>query len=344
MKLTQFDYELPDELIARYPKDDRAGSRLLVVDRKTGTWSDRMFPDLLEYLHPGDCLVLNDTKVIPARLQGKRASTGANIEVFLNQRMTGEKEIWHVLAGPARKAKPGEVIVFTESLSCRVISDVGPGEKLVEFESQGEFFEELSKAGAVPLPPYMKRTAEETDRERYQTVYARDPGAVAAPTAGLHFTPELLDSAKTNGAQIAHVTLHTGMGTFKPVEVEDIREHTMHQERYVLREEDAAKINRAKASGAKVFAVGTTTVRTLETIADENGYAHAQEGKSLIFIYPPYRFKVPDHIVTNFHMPRSTLLMMIAAFMGREFMLECYAHAIREQYRFYSYGDAMLIL
>lgn len=344
MKLSDFDYPLPEELIARYPPAERGTSRLLVANRERHAISDRMFPDILKYLHAGDCLVLNDTKVLPARLHGRRASTGAHIEIFLNQRQPGQQEIWHVLAGPARKARVGELIEFDERFGCRVIEDVGPGEKLVEFEFEGEFLDHLQRAGEVPLPPYLKREPEALDRERYQTVYAEQVGAVAAPTAGLHFTPELLEHIRANGVEIVHVTLHTGLGTFKPVEVEDIREHVMHREYFSVTEESASRINRVKQAGGKVFAVGTTTVRTLETAAQSDGTLRAMSGESQIFIYPPYRFKIPDAIITNFHMPRSTLLMMISAFMGREFLLECYAHAIAERYRFYSYGDAMLII
>jgi S-adenosylmethionine:tRNA ribosyltransferase-isomerase len=344
MRLSDFDYELPDELIARYPTEKREGSRLLVVHRNSTTFEDRIFSDILEYLLEGDCLVLNDTKVIPARLNGIRETTGASVEIFLNQRMQSVEEEWHALAGPAKKAKVGEYIRFSPELRCLVVADAGPGEKIVRFEFEGDFLDKLGAVGAVPLPPYFKRDPEESDKTRYQTVYAREPGAVAAPTAGLHFTPELLSDAEAKGVRIARLTLHTGLGTFKPVESEDITKHKMHYERYSISEETAQLINAARSAGGRVIPVGTTSVRTLETISDEQGKVCAGSGDSNIFIYPPYRFKAVDAMITNFHMPRSTLLMMISAFMGHELMRRCYDHALKERYRFFSYGDAMLIL
>lgn len=344
MRLSDFDYELPDELIARYPAEKREGSRLLVVHRDEQTFEDRRFTDVLEYLHPGDCLVLNDTKVIPARLNGVRETTGANVEIFLNQRMQSAEEEWHALAGPAKKAKVGEYIRFSPQLRCLIVADAGPGEKIVRFEFEGDFLEKLDAVGAVPLPPYFKREPEESDKSRYQTVYAKEPGAVAAPTAGLHFTPELLAAAEAKGVRIARLTLHTGLGTFKPVEVEDITEHKMHYERYAVSEVAAELINETKVRGGRIIPVGTTSVRTLETVSDEHGRISAGSGESNIYIYPPYRFKAVDSMITNFHMPRSTLLMMISAFVGHELMRRCYEHAVRERYRFFSYGDAMLIL
>jgi S-adenosylmethionine:tRNA ribosyltransferase-isomerase len=344
MRLSDFDYELPDELIARYPTEKREASRLLVVHRGSLRLEDRHFSDILEYIHPGDCLVLNDTKVIPARLNGVRESTGAQVEIFLNQRMQGVEEEWHALAGPAKKAKVGEYIRFSSELRCLVVADAGPGEKIVRFEFEGDFLEKVEAVGAVPLPPYLKREPEGSDKVRYQTVYAKEPGAVAAPTAGLHFTPELLAQAEAKGVNIARLTLHTGLGTFKPVEVEDITQHKMHYERYSVSERSAELINQTHARGGRVIPVGTTSVRTLETIADEQGRIKVQTGESNIFIHPPYRFKAVDAMITNFHMPRSTLLMMISAFMGHELMQRCYDHALKEKYRFFSYGDAMLIL
>jgi S-adenosylmethionine:tRNA ribosyltransferase-isomerase len=344
MRLTDFDYELPDELIARYPTEKREASRLLVVHRASQRLEDRHFSDILEYLNPGDCLVLNDTKVIPARLNGIRESTGAQVEIFLNQRMQGIEEEWHALAGPAKKAKVGEHIRFSPELRCLVVANAGPGEKIVRFEFEGDFLDKLEAVGAVPLPPYLKRDPERSDKTRYQTVYAKEPGAVAAPTAGLHFTPELLEQAAAKGVNIARLTLHTGLGTFKPVEVADITEHKMHFERYSVSEEAAELINQTRSQGGRVIPVGTTSVRTLETIADPEGKVRAQSGESNIFIYPPYQFKAVDSMITNFHMPRSTLLMMISAFMGHELMRRCYDHALKEKYRFFSYGDAMLIL
>ncbi len=350
-RLSDYDYPLPEQLIALYPPARRGDSRLLVVHCATHTWEDRMFSDIIDYLDPGDVLVLNKTKVIPARLIGRRTSTGAEIELLLLQRFEGQEERWKALARPGKKAKEGEEISFGE-LTCIVEQDLGEGEKIVQFNYAGEaFWRMLDATGQMPLPPYLHRAAEASDKDRYQTVFAEVPGAVAAPTAGLHFTPELLAAIESKGVRRAHVTLHTGLGTFRPVQSEDITQHRMHEEYYELDEADAAIINAAKRSGGRVVAVGTTTVRTLETVASgaggEDATRHAVRagsGMSGIFIYPPYQMQVPDAIVTNFHLPRSTLLMMISAFMGREFLLECYRHAIEAEYRFFSYGDAMLIL
>ena len=346
-RLSDYDYELPEHLIASHPPAHRGDSRLLVVHRDTETWEDREFKDLIEYLNPGDVLVLNRTKVIPARLIGKRG-TGGKIEIFLHQRLEGQEERWKVLAAPARKARIGDVIQF-DGLTCTIKSDLGEGEKIVSFDKAGaEFLRAIERIGQVPLPPYIHRQPEGDDKERYQTVFAQVPGAVAAPTAGLHFTNELLDAIRAKGVKIAYVTLHTGLGTFRPVESEDITRHIMHEEFYELTEGDAAIINAAKETGGKCVAVGTTTVRTLETLAGGAEAAHhalkGGSGMSGIFIYPPYQFSVPDAIVTNFHLPKSTLIMMISAFAGREFLLTCYEHAIEAEYRFFSYGDAMLIL
>ncbi|HEY3875809.1 MAG TPA: tRNA preQ1(34) S-adenosylmethionine ribosyltransferase-isomerase QueA [Candidatus Kapabacteria bacterium] len=342
-RLSDYDYDLPDRLIAKYPPAERGDSRLLVIHRESQTWEDRRFGDLLEYLNAGDVLVLNNTKVIPARLHGTRARTGAKIEILLHQRIEGEEERWNVLAAPAKKAPVGERLAF-DGLSCEVEADLGEGQKRVRFDKTGiDFWNAINQIGEVPLPPYLHREAEESDKERYQTVYASQAGAVAAPTAGLHFTPELLGQVRAKGVSIASLTLHTGIGTFRPVESEDITAHKMHEEFYELDDANAAIINSAKKSGARCIAVGTTTVRALETLGNADGSVKSASGKSGIFIYPPYRFKVPDAIVTNFHLPRSTLLMMISAFMGREFLLECYRHAVEQEYRFFSYGDAMLI-
>lgn len=355
LTLDDFDYHLPEELIAKYPPAARGDSRLLVVHRETGKLEDRMFADVLTYLAPNDCLVLNKTKVIPARLFGKRESTGAMIELFLLTRMQGVEEQWQVLAGPARKAKKGEMIRFEGSTTiATVLEERENGERIVEFTGDEPFETFLDRQGHIPLPPYLHREDEAMDRERYQTVFAKEPGAVAAPTAGLHFTTELLETAQRSGVHVAEITLHTGIGTFRPVEVEDVTTHVMHSERYEVSSEAAAEINKAKARGAKVVAVGTTSVRTLETASREDGTVLAESGSSSIFIYPPYRFKVPDAMITNFHMPKSTLLMMISAFAsrdlegnvleGRELIFNAYRHAIRNGYRFYSYGDAMLLL
>jgi S-adenosylmethionine:tRNA ribosyltransferase-isomerase len=360
-RLSDYDYLLPEHLIAKYPPERRGDSRLLVVHRDSRTWEDRMFADILEYLDPGDVIVLNKTKVIPARLIGKRERTGAQIEVLLHQRISGDAERWNVLIAPARKAPVGEIIVF-DDLSCIVESELGEGEKIVRFDKNGvEFWQAIERIGQVPLPPYLHRAPEESDKNRYQTVFATVPGAVAAPTAGLHFTHELLKAIEGKDVKIAEIVLHTGLGTFRPVESEDITQHTMHQEYYELDEANASVINDVKRAGKRCFAVGTTTVRALETLAnvaqtlvcDPGAQTQtkvcatpvtAGSGMSGIFIYPPYKFKVPDAVVTNFHLPRSTLLMMISSFMGREFLLECYRHAIESNYRFFSYGDAMLIL
>ncbi len=353
--LSDYDYVLPDRLIAKYPPERRGDSRLLVIHRDTQIWEDRMFADIPAYLNAGDVLVLNKTKVIPARLIGTRERTGAQIQVLLHQRLSGDEERWKVLMAPARKAPVGEIILF-DNLSCTVESDLGEGEKIVRFDKTIiGFWEAIERIGQVPLPPYLHRMPEVSDKERYQTVFAAVPGAVAAPTAGLHFTQELLDDIKRNGVKIAFVTLHTGLGTFRPVESEDITQHTMHEEYYELDVVNAEIINNAKKTGKRCIAVGTTTVRALETLGVSDGMVSVASGMSRIFIYPPYKFKVPDAIITNFHLPRSTLLMMISAFMdreslheqasvGREFLLKCYRHAIESEYRFFSYGDAMIIV
>jgi len=342
-RLSDYDYSLPEHLIAKYPPEKRGDSRLLVLHRNTRTWEDRSFADIIEYLNEGDVLVLNKTKVIPARLVGKR-KTGGKVEVLLLQRLEGENERWKVLMAPARKVPPGEEVLF-EGLTCTVDEDLGEGQKVVRFDRSGvDFLTAIDAIGQVPLPPYLQRKAEESDKERYQTVYASTPGAVAAPTAGLHFTPELLGRVEAKGIKIAYVTLHTGLGTFRPVESEDITRHHMHEEYFELDQENAAIINEAKAASKRCIAVGTTTVRTLETIAEDKERLQAHSGMSDIYIYPPYNFKVPDAIVTNFHLPKSTLLMMISAFAGRELVLRAYEHAAASGYRFFSYGDAMLIL
>ncbi len=349
-RLSDYDYPLPEHLIAKYPPAERGDSRLLVVHRNSRTWDDKKFSDILEYLNPGDVLVLNKTKVIPARLIGVRTRTGAKIEVLLLQRLPDEQERWKVLMAPARKAPLGEIITF-DGLSCEVEQEIGEGEKIVRFdESSADFWKAIERIGEVPLPPYLHRAPEASDTERYQTVFASVPGAVAAPTAGLHFTNELLDAIQQAGVKIAYITLHTGLGTFRPVESEDITHHKMHEEYFELDDYNAEIINNAKRAGKRCIAVGTTSVRALETVSDEAGIVHIGSGMSGIFIYPPYQFKVPDVILTNFHLPRSTLLMMISAFMdkgssgGREFLMQCYQHAIESGFRFFSYGDAMLIL
>jgi S-adenosylmethionine:tRNA ribosyltransferase-isomerase len=349
--LSDFDYTLPDELIARYPAERREGSRLLVVqgrgarDKGQGKFDDRKFTDIVEYLNAGDVLVLNETKVIPARLEGVREKTGAKVEIFLLHRQADRTDTWHVLAAPAKKVKTGETIRFNDELSCDVLQELSEGERIVLFRSDGDLEQAIERAGAMPIPPYLKRESEQIiDRDRYQTIFARVPGAVAAPTASLHFTEELLQQIEAKGVRIARVILHVGLGTFRPVEVEDVTQHKMHAEYYEVTEDAAKTINEAQTSGGRIIAAGTTAARTLETVADEHGTVHAQRGQTSIFIYPPYRFKAVDALITNFHQPRSTLLMMISAFASPELIREAYAHAIKENYRFLSYGDAMLLV
>ncbi len=342
-RLSDYDYTLPEALIAKYPPERRGDSRLLVVHRDSGTWEDRMFTDLPEYLDSGDVLVLNRTKVIPARLIGRR-TTGGKIEVLLHQRLEGSAERWNVLTYPARKAPRGEQLLF-DGLKGEVEMELGNGQKIVHFNLSGaEFMEAIERIGEVPLPPYLNRSPEPSDTERYQTIYASAPGAVAAPTAGLHFTKELLERLGRRGIRLAYLTLHTGLGTFRPVESEDITKHRMHEEYFELDEPNAAIINDARASGHTCIAVGTTSVRALETLGKPDGMVVAGAGMSGIFIYPPYQFQVAAAMITNFHLPKSTLLMMISAFAGREFILRCYEHATQAGYRFFSYGDAMLLL
>ncbi len=345
LKLSDFDYILPDEFIARYPAGRREASRLLVLGCKNGDISDRHFTDILEYINPGDALVLNETRVIPARLAGFRETTGAHIEIFLLHKQADRTDTWHVLAAPAKKVKTGEKIIINDGLHCEVLEELSEGERIVQFSSISETVEDaIETAGAMPIPPYLKRDSEEIDKERYQTVFAKINGAVAAPTASLHFTEDLLKKIEAKGITIVKVLLHVGLGTFRPVEVEDIREHHMHSEYFEVSEEAAEKINRAKRNGGRIIAVGTTSARTLESAANDNGKIIAQSGETSIFIYPPYQFKIVDALITNFHQPKSTLLMMISAFAGYENVMKAYRHAIVERYRFLSYGDAMLII
>ncbi len=340
MKTSDFNFELPQELIAQDPLEDRSSSRLMVLDRETGEIEHRIFRDIIEYLEPGDCLVVNDTKVIPARLIGRKADTDAKIEVLLLKRK--ENDIWETLVKPGKKAKIGTEIVFGEGLLRAKVADVvEEGNRLIQFFYDGIFEEILDKLGQMPLPPYI--THQLKDKNRYQTVYARHEGSAAAPTAGLHFTPELLKKIAEKGVEIAHVTLHVGLGTFRPVKVDDVTKHHMHSEFYVVEEEQAARINEARRSGHKVVAVGTTSCRTLESAADEQGVLKAGSGWTDIFIYPGYRFKMIDALITNFHLPESTLLMLVSALAGKEKILHAYQEAIKERYRFFSFGDAMLI-
>ena len=341
MKRQDFYYELPQELIAQDPLEDRSSSRLLVLDKKTGDIQHHIFREIVNYLNPGDCLVINDTKVIPARLIGAKEETGAKIEVLLLKR--GQNDVWETLVKPGRKAKPGTRISFGDGLlKGEVIDVVDEGNRLIRFEYEGIFEEILDRLGQMPLPPYI--THQLRDKDRYNTVYAAHSGSAAAPTAGLHFTPELLEEIGRKGVDIARVTLHVGLGTFRPVKVEEVENHHMHSEFYMIDEEAAEKINRAKEQGGRVICVGTTSCRTVESAADEEGRLKACSGWTEIFIYPGYQFKVLDGLITNFHLPESTLIMLVSALAGREHVLAAYEEAVRERYRFFSFGDAMLII
>lgn len=341
MKLHDFYYDLPKELIAQDPLEDRASSRLLVLDRKDGSLKHEVFHNIIEYLKPGDCLVINDTKVIPARLYGIKKDTGAKIEVLLLKRK--ENDNWEVLVKPGRKAKPGTVISFGDGLlECEVKEVIDDGNRIIQFSYDGIFEEILDRLGQMPLPPYI--THELKDKNRYQTVYAKHEGSAAAPTAGLHFTNELLKNIEDMGVSIAHVTLHVGLGTFRPVKVEEITDHHMHSEYYHIEQQEADKINNAKKNGGRIISVGTTSCRTLESAADENGYLKAAGGWTDIFIYPGYKFKITDCLITNFHLPESTLLMLVSALAGRENIMNAYEEAVKEKYRFFSFGDAMFII
>ena len=336
MDVKDFNFDLPQELIAQDPLDDRASSRLLVLDKDTGAVTHRVFRDIVEYLRPGDCLVINDTKVIPARLMGVKADTGAKIEVLLLKRR--ENDIWETLVKPGKKAKPGTELSFGDGLlTGTVVETVDDGNRLIQFHYEGIFEEILDQLGQMPLPPYI--THQLKDKNRYQTVYAKHEGSAAAPTAGLHFTNELLQEIEDMGVKIAHVTLHVGLGTFRPVKVENVLDHHMH----VVEESEAAKVNETKAAGGRVICVGTTSCRTVESASTEDGVLKAGTGWTEIFIYPGYRFKILDALITNFHLPESTLVMLVSALAGREHILAAYEEAIRERYRFFSFGDAMFI-
>lgn len=343
MKTSDFDYELPRELIAQYPAPARDESRLLVLRRSDGRVEHRTFRDVSEYLEAGDVLVLNESEVVPARLLGAREGTGGRVEMFLLRELGGGR--WEVLLRPGARLRAGAVLMFGGGrLRARVAGSLGGGRREVELEAQGRLDDALAELGRVPLPPYIDREPEEIDRERYQTVYARVKGAVAAPTAGLHFTEESLRALEKRGVRVAKLVLHVGVGTFRPVSAEDPSEHVMEEERYSVRAEAAAAVNGARAAGGRVVAVGTTVVRVLETVSDASGRVVPGEGATRLFIRPPYEFKAVDALVTNFHLPRSTLLMLVSAFAGREPVLAAYREAVRERYRFYSYGDAMLIV
>ena len=341
MRRQDFYYELPEELIAQDPLEDRSSSRLLVLDKESGVVSHHVFREITGYLTEGDCLVINDTKVLPARLIGAKEGTNAKIEILLLKRR--ENSIWETLVKPGKKAKIGTKIHFGDGiLTGEVVDVVEEGNRLIQFTYEGIFEEILDQLGQMPLPPYITHQLE--DKNRYQTVYAAHTGAAAAPTAGLHFTPELLKNIEERGVDIAKVTLHVGLGTFRPVKVDEITDHHMHSEFYQIDEEAAAKINRAKENGKRVICVGTTSCRTVESAADEKGRLRACSGWTEIFIYPGYRFKVLDCLITNFHLPESTLIMLVSALAGRENVLAAYEEAVKERYRFFSFGDAMLVI
>ena len=342
MDLHDFYYDLPEELIAQDPLSDRSSSRLMVLDKETGEIEHKIFRDIVDYLKPGDCLVVNDTKVIPARLIGTKVDTGAAIEVLLLKRLEDRQDTWEVLVKTGKKAKVGAKISFGEGkLIGEVIDIVEEGNRLIQFTYDGIFEEILDELGQMPLPPYITHKLE--DKNRYQTVYAKHEGSAAAPTAGLHFTTELLEKIKAMGVNIARVTLHVGLGTFRPVKVENILDHHMHSEFYVVTQEAADMINNTRKNGGRVIAVGTTSTRTLESVALEDGTIPAKSGWTEIFIYPGYKFKAIDCLITNFHLPESTLVMLVSALAGREHVLHAYEVAVQEKYRFFSFGDAMFI-
>ena len=340
MKVSDFNYNLPKELIAQVPIKNRDQSRLMVLDRKNKTIENKIFKDIIDYLEPGDCLVRNNTKVIPARLYGVKEETGANVEFLLLKRIEGD--IWEVMVKPGKKLMPGARVNFGNgALKAEILEKLDGGNRKVKFEYSGIFNEILNEIGLMPLPPYIHEKLKEKDR--YQTVYAKYEGSAAAPTAGLHFTDKLFEKLKEKGVEVANVTLHVGIGTFRPVKVENIEEHDMHSEHFYIKAEDAEKINKAKREGHRVIAVGTTSCRVLESIADENGYVKEVEGDTNIFIYPGYKFKCLDALITNFHLPESTLIMLVSALAGKDFIMQAYEEAVKEQYKFFSFGDAMFI-
>lgn len=346
LNVSDYDYFLPEEQIAQDPLADRSSSKLLVLDKNTGETSHHVFKEIIDYLNPGDCLCINNTKVIPARLIGRK-KTGGVVEVLLLKRLEDEKSKWEVLTRPGKKARVGDEIVFGGEgpedfdLLCRVTEVKEDGNRIVEFEYDGIFEEILDKLGQMPLPPYITHRLE--DKNRYQTVYAKIEGSAAAPTAGLHFTNELLEQIKEKGVKVVSVTLHVGLGTFRPVQVENILDHKMHSEYYEVSEETAKILNETKANGGRIISVGTTSTRTLESVTDENGIVHAGSGETQIFIYPGYKFKAIDGLITNFHLPKSTLIMLVSALAGRKNVLNAYKEAVEKKYRFFSFGDAMFI-
>lgn len=341
MKTSDFFYDLPEELIAQDPLEDRTASRLLVLDRKTGVVKHKIFSDVIDDLNKGDCLVINNTRVIPARLIGEKEGTGGKVEVLLLKRRAND--VWETLVKPGKKLKPGAKITFGDGrLRAEVLEVVEEGNRLVKFHYEGIFEEILDSLGEMPLPPYITHKLE--DKEMYQTVYAKYDGSAAAPTAGLHFTKELLNKIEEKGIKIASITLHVGLGTFRPVKVDDVNNHHMHTEWYEVNAEAADIINETKRNGGRVICVGTTSCRTIESVADENGYMKAKTGETDIFIYPGYKFKVMDGLITNFHLPESTLVMLVSAFAGKENVLSAYETAVKERYRFFSFGDAMILI
>ena len=346
LNVSDYDYFLPEEQIAQDPLADRSSSKLLVLDKNTGETSHHVFKEIIDYLNPGDCLCINNTKVIPARLIGRK-KTGGVVEVLLLKRLEDEKSKWEVLTRPGKKARVGDEIIFGGEgpedfdLLCRVTEVKEDGNRIVEFEYDGIFEEILDKLGQMPLPPYITHRLE--DKNRYQTVYAKIEGSAAAPTAGLHFTNELLEQIKEKGVKVVSVTLHVDLGTFRPVQVENILDHKMHSEYYEVSEETAKILNETKANGGRIISVGTTSTRTLESVTDENGIVHAGSGETQIFIYPGYKFKAIDGLITNFHLPKSTLIMLVSALAGRKNVLNAYKEAVEKKYRFFSFGDAMFI-
>lgn len=341
MKTSDFFYDLPEELIAQDPLEDRTASRLLVLDRKTGVVKHKIFSDVIDYLNKGDCLVINNTRVIPARLIGEKEGIGGKVEVLLLKRRAND--VWETLVKPGKKLKPGAKITFGDGrLRAEVLEVVEEGNRLVKFHYEGIFEEILDSLGEMPLPPYITHKLE--DKEMYQTVYAKFDGSAAAPTAGLHFTKELLNKIEEKGIKIASITLHVGLGTFRPVKVDDVNNHHMHTEWYEVNAEAADIINETKRNGGRVICVGTTSCRTIESVADEKGYMKAKTGETDIFIYPGYKFKVMNGLITNFHLPESTLVMLVSAFAGKENVLAAYETAVKERYRFFSFGDAMILI
>ena len=346
LNVSDYDYFLPEEQIAQDPLADRSSSKLLVLDKNTGETSHHVFKEIIDYLNPGDCLCINNTKVIPARLIGRK-KTGGVVEVLLLKRLEDEKSKWEVLTRPGKKARVGDEIIFGGEgpedfdLLCRVTEVKEDGNRIVEFEYDGIFEEILDKLGQMPLPPYITHRLE--DKNRYQTVYAKIEGSAAAPTAGLHFTNELLEQIKEKGVKVVSVTLHVGLGTFRPVQVENILDHKMHSEYYEVSEETAKILNETKANGGRIISVGTTSTRTLESVTDENGIVHAGSGETQIFIYQGYKFKAIEGLITNFHLPKSTLIMLVSALAGRKNVLNAYKEAVEKKYRFFSFGDAMFI-